>query len=177
MLTMNVDCRVLIRLRNYLLIRGACLASVACSSTASNRQPCVILQQSAQCVAVSRADAVVSSDAKMMSPAEAGYSYLYVARPYAQQRSVASRVFVDGKQVAELGPMTFARVKIGGGEHVVTIATENVQDRQISVRGSQDTHIQYQLTESFFSVSPETKFLERSEMKMKIHRLEMVAPL
>jgi len=176
MIRMKVERRVLIRLRNYLFVTGACFVSVACTSTAGDQQPCVILQQSAQCVAVARADAAASGDAKMMLPAEAGYTYLYVARPYSQQRSVASRVFVDDKQVAELGPMTFARVRIGAGEHVIRIATTDFQEHQLSIRGSQDTHIQYQLTESFFSVSPETKLLERSEMKMKIHRLEMVAP-
>jgi hypothetical protein len=75
--------------------------------------PCTIQQQHARCVAVPVHGDEHEDEAKALTPAPEGFGYLYVTRPYAQQRSVKAKLFVNDVFLAELGPMSFARIKIG----------------------------------------------------------------
>uniref|UniRef100_UPI0024DE125A hypothetical protein n=2 Tax=Herbaspirillum TaxID=963 RepID=UPI0024DE125A len=101
-------------LKLSLIVTLATLIS-ACETPARDTVPCTIQQQHARCVAVPVHGDEHEDEAKALTPAPEGFGYLYVTRPYAQQRSVKAKLFVNDVFLAELGPMSFARIKMRQG--------------------------------------------------------------
>jgi len=112
--------------------------------------------------------------AKSLQRPEEGFSYVYVARPYAQQRSVATEVYVDGKHVTTLGPMTFARLKVKNGRHLIRISTAGVGDKSVEARIESNVYLQYQLIEQFFSVKSQLETPSPEKAFQMIDPLDLV---
>lgn len=111
----------------------------------------------------------MTAQAKTLPPAEAGKVAIYVLRPFAQ-------IFIDGRLVANLGPMTFARIVVEQGAHRVRIETEGVPTREQQITGSATTYLQYQLTETLTTVQSEMSELAEAQAKAKarVARLDLV---
>ncbi|WP_457825141.1 hypothetical protein, partial [Staphylococcus aureus] len=67
--------------------------------------------------------------------------------------------------------MTFARLKVKNGRHLIRISTAGVGDKSVEARIESNVYLQYQLIEQFFSVKSqlETPSPEKA--------FQMIAPL
>jgi hypothetical protein len=153
---------------------AVCLFVVGCATEHQGLVHCTILQQAGHCVAVPVQDAEHEAQAKSLQRAESGASYIYVVRPYAQQRSEASDVFVDGKLEAKLGPMTFARLKVEAGSHSIRVVTAKVPDVTMDVIATDNVYVQYQLLELFATVTPKIEMMSTDGMKKLLRPLGLV---
>ncbi len=153
---------------------AVCLFVVGCATEHQGLVHCTILQQAGHCVAVPVQDAEHEAQAKSLQRAESGASYIYVVRPYAQQRSVASDVFVDGKLEAKLGPMTFARLKVEAGSHSIRVVTAKVPDVAMDVIATDNVYVQYQLLELFATVTPKIEVMSPDGVKKLLRPLGLV---
>ena len=146
----------------------------ACATPARDTVPCTILQQHARCVAVPVHDDEHEDEAKALTPAPEGFGYLYITRPYAQQRSVKAKLFVNDVFLAELGPKSFARIKIRQGVYRMKITAEKTEDVFISVGMKKETFLEYQIAEHFFSTEPSIKLVSKERAKESMQPLDMV---
>lgn len=162
------------QLVTYLGALAAIPILAGCVHTHPGVAHCAILQQSSHCVEVPIEEDAVAAQAKTRPPAEAGKVAIYVLRPFAQQRSNASQIFIDGRLVAILGPMTFARIVVEQGAHRVRIETEGVPNREHQITGSATTYLQYQLTETLTTVQSEMTELAEAQAKARVARLDLV---
>jgi hypothetical protein len=145
-----------------------------CAARKPDSVPCTILQQTSRCAAVSVHDDVHEGEAKLLTPAPDGFGYVYIARPYAQQRSVRAKVYVDEVFVAELGPKSFSRLKVRPGRHTIKLSAANVEEVSTSVEVKRDAYLEYQIAEYFFSTVPEIKLVSRERAKDLLQPLDMV---
>lgn len=162
------------RLRKLLLITTLAILISACATPARDTVPCTIQQQHARCVAVPVHDDMHEEEAKALLPASEGFGYMYVTRPYSQQRSIKSKLFVNDVFLAELGPMSFARIKMPLGIYKITITAENTNDVSILVEMKKEAFVEYRITEHFFSTEPSIKLVNRERAKESIQPLDMV---
>ena len=146
----------------------------ACTSQPTASVPCTILQQHSRCVAVSIHDDLYKNNVKMMKPAPVGFGYLYITRPYSQHRSIKSKLYIDDVLVAELGPMSFARVKVRSGMHEIKIKTERMADVSIPVEMDGDAFFEYQIRDHFFSSDPSIQSVSKAHAKKTMQTLDMV---
>ncbi|MBP0598088.1 hypothetical protein J8I26_08250 [Herbaspirillum sp. LeCh32-8] len=146
----------------------------ACASPAPDGVPCTILQQHGVCVAVPVHDDAHEDEAKALAPAPEGTGYLYITRPYAQQRSTKAQVFVDGVLLAELGPKTFARIKLRPGAHTVKLTADKIDAVSISVDLQSAVFLEYQIAEHVFSTVAGIKAVGRQRAKETIQPLDLV---
>ncbi|MCO4857636.1 DUF2846 domain-containing protein [Herbaspirillum sp. WGmk3] len=146
----------------------------ACAAPEQERAPCRILQQSSACVAVPVHDDVHEDEAKKLTPPPEGMAYLYITRPYAQQRGARTRVYVDDRLVAELRPMSFARIAVRPGRHTVRVVTDKVEAVSMATDTEKVTFLEYQVVEHFFSTEPSLKSVARERASESMQPLEMV---
>lgn len=145
-----------------------------CASLQPGTVPCTILQQTSRCAAVPVHNDVHEDEARLLMPAPDGFGYVYIARPYAQQRSVKARIYIDDVFVAELGPKSFSRLKVRPGRHMVRVVAASVEDVSASVEVKLDAYLEYQIAEYFFSTTPEIKPVSQARMKDSLQLLNMV---
>lgn len=146
----------------------------ACASPARDTVPCTIQQQHARCVAVPVHDDEHEDEAKALAPAPEGFGYLYVTRPYSQQRSVKAKLFVNDVFLADLGPMSFARIKMPQGVYQIKIVAEKTEDVFISVGMKKEVFVEYQIAEHLFSTEPSIKLVNQERAKESMQALDMV---
>ncbi|MCI1016750.1 DUF2846 domain-containing protein [Herbaspirillum huttiense] len=158
-----------------LSLMAASMALVsACATSSPESVPCTILQQTSVCVAVPVHDDLHDDEAKAFTPAPEGSGYMYITRPYAQQRSTKSKIFVDGVFLAELGPKTFARIKMRPGTHTVKVTADKIETVSISVDMQKEAFLEYQIAEHFFSTEPSIKSVSRERAKDSVQPLDLV---
>lgn len=162
------------QLVTYLGALAAIPILAGCVHTHPGVADCTILQQSSHCVEVPIEEDAVAAQVKTLPPAEAGKVAIYVLRPFAQQRSTASQIFIDGRLVANLGPMTFARIVVEQGAHRIRIETKGVPHREQQITGNATTYLQYQLTEMLTTVRSEITELAEAQAKARVARLDLV---
>ncbi|MDR6398515.1 hypothetical protein [Herbaspirillum seropedicae] len=168
---MATDTRRCVRVS--LLVASAILMS-ACAAPARDSVPCTILQQSSTCVAVPLHEDIHEDEAKALAPAPEGWGYLYVTRPYSQQRSIKSRIFVDDVLHAELGPKTFARIKLRPGTHTIKLTADGSEAVSIPVEMTKEAFLEYQIVEHLFSVEPTIKPVSRGRARESMRSLDLV---
>jgi hypothetical protein len=101
------------------------LATLISACETPHVTPCrAQFSNSTRCVAVPVHGDEHEDEAKALTPAPEGFGYLYVTRPYAQQRSVKAKLFVNDVFLAELGPMSFARIKMRQGIYRIKVTAE-----------------------------------------------------
>ncbi|WP_157845734.1 DUF2846 domain-containing protein [Herbaspirillum huttiense] len=154
-------------LRFSLLVTLAALIS-ACATPVRETTPCTIQQQHARCVAVPVHDDEHEDEAKALTPAPEGYGYLYLTRPYSQQRSVKAKLFVNDVFLAELGPMSFARIKMPQGSYRIKVTAEKTEDVSISVDMKKEAFVEYQIAEHFFSTEPSIKLVSKERARERV---------
>lgn len=168
----------MIRAKRQLVTYLAALAVIpilaGCAHTHPGVAHCTILQQTSHCIEVPIEEDAVAATAKTLPPATAGKVAIYVLRPFAQQRNSASQVFINDRLVANLGPMTFARIVIEQGTHRVRIETEGLPNQEQQITGSATTYLQYQLTETLTAVQSEMSELAEVQAKARVARLDLV---
>jgi hypothetical protein len=147
----------------------------ACAAPKKNTVPCTILQQASHCVTVPMHSDAHEDEAKLLMPPPAGFNYLYITRPYSQQRSVKSQIFLNDALVAELGPQSFARLKARPGSYVIKVVSVGVEDVKISAEVGNDFFLEYQITEHLLSAEADIKSVSQARAKDSIQRLNMVA--
>lgn len=144
-----------------------------CAAPKPDTVPCTILQQTSRCVAVPVHDDAHEDEAKLLMPAPDGFGYVYIARPYAQQRSVRAKVYIDDAFVAELGPKSFSRLKVRPGRHTIKLVAANVEDVSTGIEVKRDAYLEYQIAEYFFSTVPEIKPMSRERALDSLQLLDM----
>lgn len=165
------------RMRGWIrlsLLGASAILISACATAPRDSVPCTILQQHGVCVAVPVHGDVHQEEAKALAPAPAGLAYLYIARPYAQQRSTKSQVFVDDVLLAELGPKTFARITVRPGTHTIKVTADDLKPVSISVETKDETFLEYQIVERFLSAQPHLRSISRDRAKDAIQTLDRV---
>ena len=76
--------------------------------------------------------------------------------------------------LAELGPKSFARIKIRQGVYRIKITAEKTEDVFISVGMKKETFLEYQIAEHFFSTEPSIKLVSKERAKESMQPLDMV---
>ena len=110
--------------RNICALTGVAILVAACATTHEDKEstlPCTIMQQSSRCAEVPMSDLQNEMVVKKFKPAPAGSYYVYVSRPYSQERSHQAKVYLDDKLVTALAPQTFARLRVAPGIHLSLI--------------------------------------------------------
>jgi len=156
------------------LLAASAILMSACAAPARDSVPCTILQQSSTCVAVPLHDDAHEDEAKALAPAPEGWGYLYVTRPYSQQRSIKSRIFVDDVLHAELGPKTFARIKLRPGTHTIKVTVEERKTVSIPVEMTKEAFLEYQIVEHLLSAEPTIKPVSQGRARESMQPLGLV---
>ncbi|WP_075256572.1 DUF2846 domain-containing protein [Herbaspirillum camelliae] len=156
------------------LLAASAILMSACAAPARDSVPCTILQQSSTCVAVPLHDDAHEDEAKALAPAPEGWGYLYVTRPYSQQRSIKSRIFVDDVLHAELGPKTFARIKLRPGTHTIKVTVEERKTVSIPVEMTKEAFLEYQIVEHLLSAEPTIKPVSQGRARESMQPLDLV---
>ncbi|NUU01503.1 hypothetical protein [Herbaspirillum robiniae] len=157
-----------------LCVAGLALLASACATPPPDTVACTILQQSGRCAAVPVHGDAHEDEARRQVAAPEGFGYLYVARPYAQQRSVKARVYLDGALVAELGPQSFARLKLRPGLHAVEVAANGVAAARATVDMKAEAYLEYRLAERFFATQSGMSEVDRARAAALLPRLDLV---
>lgn len=153
------------------------LAAVGCSAVPSNSDTiaCRRFTRMQECVAVPMASVEEDKSAKaFLSPAD-GTSRVYLVRPYTTSPKDKAQVFVDGKPVAQLGPLTYAVIDVSPGKHRLSANTDVNSDFELNVRKGDIHYVQYQLNLLFNTVTGEMKLLDENAGQQKVMATKRVA--
>lgn len=165
--------------RNICALTGVAILVAACATTHEDKEstlPCTIMQQSSRCAEVPMSDLQNEMVVKKFKPAPAGSYYVYVSRPYSQERSHQAKVYLDDKLVTALAPQTFARLRVAPGIHTLKVTVPSSKDVQETIDPTGAAFLEYQIVESFFSAVPTLKIQDEGVAKKMLERLRPVAP-
>ncbi|WP_162256934.1 hypothetical protein [Noviherbaspirillum sp. Root189] len=93
---------------------------------------------------------------------------MYIARPYTLEQKKKSKVFVDGKPVGLLEPLTYLVLDVPVGRHEVRIRTGDEAVIHLDVELQQILYVQYSLSLWLGTITGKTTVLEKDKGKEKI---------
>ncbi|MRT31074.1 hypothetical protein [Herbaspirillum sp. CAH-3] len=164
--------------RNICAVTGVAILVAACATTHEDKEstlPCTIMQQSSRCAEVPMSDLQNEMVVKKFKPAPSGSYYVYVSRPYSQERSHQAKVYLDDKLVTALAPQTFARLQVAPGLHTLKVTVHSREDVQETIDAKGATFLEYQIVEHFFSAVSTLKVQDEGVAKKMLERLRLVA--
>jgi hypothetical protein len=128
------------------------------------------------CIAVPLADQTEDAEAKRFLPPDGDKARLYIVRPYTQEQREKSSVFLDGRQVALLAPLTYVTLDVKPGAHQIALHTQGNTEIQLDVARGKVYYIQYQLNIHFNTVTGVVKILDEKEGESKVLLSKKVKP-
>ncbi|NEX63315.1 DUF2846 domain-containing protein [Noviherbaspirillum galbum] len=140
--------------------------------------PCQRLERSSQCVTVSLASRSDDMLAKQFAPATNGMARIYLARAHTQAPTQRSTVFVDGRRIAQLAPLTFVVMDVPPGARQISIDTQGhtaLLKLQASAGGLY--FVEQRFDWLYNGVGTGIRLVESSEAQRKIVALQRVASL
>jgi len=106
-----------------------------------------------ECAAVPLASALDDKEAKLFSPPIDGKAQVYVVRRYVNEYQKRSKIVLDGRPVAVLGPQTYILLNLDPGQHTFVATTDDRSVLQLTVLPSKTYYIKYSLTQWLGTVS------------------------
>lgn len=117
--------------------------------------PCRRFWRQTECVAVPLAMPAEDAQAKQFGSPSSAMSKIYLTRPGTMAPKQKSDIFVDGKWIGSLAPMTYLVIETSPGAHVIAAHMRQEQQEQqdfsmsLNVAGEKNTYIQEQLHQLF----------------------------
>lgn len=131
---------------------------------------CKRITRRTDCIAVPLASTEEDRNAKSFSKPASEAARIYIVRPYTQEPKAKSEVYVDGKFVGVLGPLTFLFFEVPAGRHTVKIRTGQDSDIELEARSQQNLFLQYQLNQWLGRITGETKVLSDEAGQAKVSK-------
>lgn len=137
---------------------------------------CRIFGHLRECVGVPMASKEADAAAKRFSPPAAGRVHIYLVRPYMQEPKKASEVFLNGKQVAVLGPGTYAMLAAPPGRNMLRVSTGKGIDIVLETEPGRVYYLQYRLDRLFNTITPRLNVLPEEDGQGRIRDTRRVFP-
>lgn len=157
-------------MRLFLGIMGGLIIS-ACAAPPVDEGfvPCWRLGRMNQCITVPLADQSADREAKQFIAPSNGKARLYLVRPYTQEPRRRSEVFLDGRRVAELAPLTYVVLDVFPGKHRLKVHTyDETAALDINVNENRIYYVQHQLDLLFNTISARLKLVKEKDAHARI---------
>ncbi|MEC4723766.1 DUF2846 domain-containing protein [Noviherbaspirillum sp. CPCC 100848] len=123
------------------------------------------------CIAVPLASIEEDRDAKSFSKPASETAHVYIVRPYTQEPKAKSEVYVDGKFIGVLGPLTFLSFEVPAGRHAVRVRTDQEDaDIELEAHSEHNLFVQYQLNQWLGRITGQTKLLSDEDGQAKVNK-------
>lgn len=122
------------------------------------------------CIAVPLASKEEDKDSKSFSRPANEVARIYIVRPYTHEPKAKSEVYVDGKFIGVLGPLTFLSLELLPGRHTVMVRTGHATVVEVEARSQQNLFLQYQLNQWLGRITGETKVLSDEAGQAKVRK-------
>jgi hypothetical protein len=130
---------------------------------------CRRLGRMSQCITVPLADPSADREAKQFIAPSNGRARLYLVRPYTQEPRQRTDVFLDGKRVAELAPLTYVVLDVLPGKHRLKVqAYDETATLDIDVNVSNIYFVQHQFDLLFNTISARLKVVQEGDAQARI---------
>jgi hypothetical protein len=145
---------------------------LATAQAEENYFKCMRIGRWTDCIVVPMANVEEDKAAKLFQPPAYESARLYIARPYTQEPKEKSEVFVDGKPVGLLGPLTYLVIDVPVGRHEVKIWTGDEAVIHVDVQSQQILYVQYALNLWLGTITGKTTVLDEKTGKERMLRLK-----
>lgn len=122
------------------------------------------------CIAVPLASPEEDSNAKLFSKPASGTARIYLVRPHTQEPKAKAEVYVDGKFIGVLGPLTFLSLEVPAGRHTVLVRTDRDFGIELEAHSNQNLFLQYQLNQWLGRITGQTKLLSDEDGQAKVSK-------
>ena len=146
------------------------MAACAAPTVREGYVPCRIIVHMRECIGVPMASTEADAAAKRFAPPDTGMVHVYLVRPYTQESTKKSDVFLNGKPVAVLGPTTYVMFDAPPGRNTLWVKTENDVEMLLETEPGRIYFVQYQRDRLFNTVTPRLKLLRQEDGKGKVLR-------
>ena len=113
--------------------------------------PCRRFLHQIECVTVPLATSGDDADAKQFVAPSNGLGKIYLIRPGTMEPKQKTEIFLDGKWVANLAPMTYLVMETNAGMHTIGSNRQAASSLSLNVAGDKDTYVKEQLYQLFNS--------------------------
>lgn len=122
-----------------------------------------------QCTTVPLADQSADREAKQFEVPSNGKARLYLVRPYTQEPRRRTDVFIDGRRVAELAPLTYVVLDVLPGKHRIKVqAQDDTATLDLNVNENSIYYIQHQFDLLFNTISTRLKVVKVQDAQPRI---------
>lgn len=131
--------------------------------------PCRRLGRMSQCITVPLANLSVDKESKQFIAPSNGRARLYLVRPYTQEPRRRTDVFLDGKRVAELAPLTYVVLDVLPGKHQLKVqAYDETATLDLDVNENNIYYVQHQFDLLFNTISARLKVVQEGDVQPRI---------
>jgi hypothetical protein len=131
--------------------------------------PCRRLGRMSECITVPLADPSADREAKQFIVPPDGKARVYLVRPYTQEPRRRTDVFLDGKCVAELAPLTYVVLDVLPGKHRLKVKTyDDTATLDIDVNENNIYYVQHQFDLLFNTISARLKVVQEGDAQPRI---------
>lgn len=131
--------------------------------------PCRRLGRMSECITVPLADQSADREAKQFIAPSNGKARLYLVRPYTQEPRRRTEVFLDGKRVAVLAPLTYVVLDVSPGKHRLKVqAYDETATLDIDVDENNIYYVQHQFDLLFNTISARLKVVQEGDAQPRI---------
>ena len=113
--------------------------------------PCRRFLHQIECVTVPLATSGEDADAKQFVAPTNGLGKIYLIRPGTMEPKQKTEIFLDGKWIANLAPMTYLVMEASSGTHTVSSNLQAASSLSLDVTGDKNTYVKEQLYQFFNS--------------------------
>lgn len=99
-----------------------------------------------ECAAVPLASSIEDQEAKSFKTPLLGKAQVYVVRRYPNEYQKTSKIILNGKPVATLGPETYIVLNVNPGDYILVASTDDKSALQLTVLPGKNYYVKYGLT-------------------------------
>lgn len=99
-----------------------------------------------ECAAVPLASGMEDAEAKEFKAPMAGKAQVYIVRRYPNEYQKTSKIVLNGKPVATLGPETYIALNLDSGDLTLAASTDDKSILQLTVLPGKNYYVKYNLT-------------------------------